>query len=202
MSPLNIRNQCLFLAIYSLCILLFACIMSSGGPGPADPVGTSESVRFVCTSCAQRNFPGFFSTLRACRIHQGMSKRCKGSSWQKITVMTRPGDVIAGGSGGMGPCPPPQHQPPGIRLTYTWYIPGIYHILGIFHVYTWYIPVIYIQKVYTWYIPGIYLAYDHLCRNPGIYIEKTFWVCSVPVTYPFRHVISQEYPWSITCLYG
>jgi hypothetical protein len=170
MSPLNIRNQCLFLAIYSLCILLFACIMSSGGPGPADPVGTSESVRFVCTSCAQRNFPGFFSTLRACRIHQGMSKRCKGSSWQKITVMTRPGDVIAGGSGGMGPCPPPQHQPPGIRLTYTWYI------------------------------PGIYLAYDHLCRNPGIYIEKTFWVCSVPVTYPFRHVISQEYPWSITCL--
>jgi len=87
-----------------------------------------------------------------------------------------------------------------IYLVYTRYIPSPGYILIIFHVYTWYIPVIYIQKVYTWYIPGIYLAYDHLCRNPGIYIEKTFWVCSVPVTYPFRHVISQEYPWSITCL--
>ena len=83
-----------------------------------------------------------------------------------------------------------------IYLVYTRYIPYPGYILIIFHVYTWYIPVIYIQKVYTWYIPGIYLAYDHLCRDPGIYIEKTFWVCSVPVTYPFRHVISQEYPWS------
>ena len=39
--------------------------------------------------------------------------------------MTRPGDVIAGGSGGMGPCPPPQHQPPGIidiYLTSTWFM--------------------------------------------------------------------------------
>ena len=125
MSALNIRNQCLFLAIYSLCILLFACIMSSGRPGQADPVGTSESVRFVCTSCERRNLPAFFSSLRACRIHQGMSKRCHGSAYEKVTVLTRPGDVIAGGSGGMGPCPPPQHQPPGIRQTYSRYIPGI-----------------------------------------------------------------------------
>ena len=46
------------------------------------------------------------------------------------------------------------------------------------------------------------MVYDHLCRNPGIYIEKTLWVCSVPVTYPSRHVISQEYPWGITWLEG
>jgi hypothetical protein len=159
MSPLNIRNQCLFLAIYSLCILLFACIMSSGRPGPADPVGTSKSVRFVCTSCAQRNIPAFFSSLRACRIHQGKSKRCNGSSWEKITVMTRPGDVIAGGSGGMGPCPPQQHQPPGIRLTYTRYIPGIYQIYSnipcLYLVYPCHIHSKGIYMVYTRYIPGI-----------------------------------------------
>jgi len=46
----------------------------------------------------------------------GKSKMCKGGESKRITVMTRPGDVIAGGSGGMGPCPPPQHQPPGIYL--------------------------------------------------------------------------------------
>ena len=129
MSALNIRNQCLFVAIYSLCILLFACIMSSGRPWPADPVGTSESVRFVCTSCERRNhLPAFFSSLRACLIHMGKSKRCCGSNWEKVTVVTRPGDVIAGGSGGMGPCPPSKHQPPGIRQTYSRYIPGIYQI--------------------------------------------------------------------------
>ncbi len=47
---------------------------------------------------------------------------CKRGESKRITVMTR-GDVIAGGSGGMGPCPPPQHQPPGI---YTCHILGIY----------------------------------------------------------------------------
>jgi len=54
------------------------------------------------------------------------SKKCKGGESRRITVMTRPGDVIAGGSGGMGPYPPPQHQPPGIYLAYTWNIPGIF----------------------------------------------------------------------------
>ena len=69
--------------------------------------------------------------------------------------MTRPGDsdVVAGGAGGMGPCPPPQHQPPG----------GVYtHII---HVYTMYIQSIYIvypkniqyiYQVYTMNIQGIY----------------------------------------------
>ncbi len=36
-----------------------------------------------------------------------------GNDGGQIIVMTRPGDVIAGGAGGMGPCNPPQHQPPG-----------------------------------------------------------------------------------------
>ena len=176
MSALNIRNQCLFLAIYSLCILLFACIMSSGRPGQADPVGTSESVRFVCTSCERRNLPAFFSSLRACRIHQGMSKRCHGSAYEKVTVLTRPDDVIAGGSGGMGPCPPPQHQPPGIRQSYSKYIPVIslsypchIHQKGIRQSYSKFIPVISLSypchthskgicMVYTRYIPCIYLV--------------------------------------------
>jgi hypothetical protein len=69
--------------------------------------------------------------------------------------MTRPGDsdVVAGGASGMGPCPPPQHQPPG----------GVYtHII---HVYTMYIQSIYnvypkniryIYQVYTMYILSIY----------------------------------------------
>jgi hypothetical protein len=87
--------------------------------------------------------------------------------------MTRQGDsdVIAGGAGGMGPCPPPQHQPLGgvythitlriyngytkdihsISQKYTIYI-YIYththqvytlHILRIYNLYTWYIQCIY-----------------------------------------------------------
>ena len=126
MSAFNIRIQCLFLANYSSCILLFAGIMSSAQTGPADPICTRKILFLKCYG----------------------------------------------------------------------------NILVIFQVYTCYIPVIYIQKVYAWYIPGIYMVYDHLCRNPGIYIEKTLWEISVPVTYPSRHVISQEYSWSITCLEG
>jgi hypothetical protein len=58
------------------------------------------------------------------------------------------------------------------------------------------------SKVYTWYIFGIYLVFDHVCHIPGVYIEKKLWVCSVPVTYPDRHVISQAYAWYIPCLSG
>ncbi len=69
--------------------------------------------------------------------------------------MTRPGDsdAAAGGAGGMGPCPPPQHQLPG----------GVYtHII---HVYTMYIPsiyiaypknILYIYQVYTMYLLSMY----------------------------------------------
>ena len=116
MSAFNIRIQCLFLANYSSCILLFAGIMSSAQTGPADPICTRKILFLKCYG----------------------------------------------------------------------------NILVIFQVYTCYIPVIYIQKVYAWYIPGMYMVYDHLCRNPGIYLEKTLWVCSVPVTYPYRHVICKD----------
>jgi hypothetical protein len=80
--------------------------------------------------------------------------------------MTRPGDsdVVAGGAGGMGPCPPPQHQPPG----------GVYtHII---HVYTMYIQSIFIVL----YIPSIYNVYTKhiLCINKvysSIYKGYTIW---------------------------
>jgi hypothetical protein len=89
--------------------------------------------------------------------HMSKSKMCKGGESKRITAMTRPGDVIAGGSGGMGPCPPPQHQPAGIYLSYAWHIPSIFqqkcHIPGICLVYT----------NGKKYISGsIYLVYDVL----------------------------------------
>ena len=54
---------------------------------------------------------------------QSRVSRCKGSAVKSVTIPIRPGDVIAGGAGGMGPCPAPQHQPPG-NGNYT-YIPDI-----------------------------------------------------------------------------
>jgi hypothetical protein len=35
-------------------------------------------------------------------MHRSKNPKCA-SEWSKIRVITRPGDVIAGGSGGMGP---------------------------------------------------------------------------------------------------
>ena len=85
----------------------------------------TQMEHFVCYSCEKRGFPSFFVSKRAVHTHMSKSKMCKGGESKRITVMTRPCDVIAGGSGGMRPCPPPQHQPPGIYLEYTWHIPGI-----------------------------------------------------------------------------
>ncbi len=85
------------------------------------------------------------------------------SLFQKIKVMTSLGDsdVIAGGAGGMGPCPPPQHQPPG----------GVYtHI--ILCIYKVYIKDMHcISKKYTIYIPSIYNVYTKhtLCIKLGLY---------------------------------
>ncbi len=96
--------------------------------------------RFVCLACQARHFPAVYSSGRALRVHIHKSKNPKCvQEWSKIKVMTRPGDVIACGAGGMGSCPPPQHQPPG-RL----YIPKIYII------YTE--NILYIHMVYTIYI--------------------------------------------------
>ncbi len=66
-----------------------------------------EEDRFVCLACQARNFPAVFSSRRALRVHMHKSKNPKcAKEWSKIKVMTRPGDVIAGGgcgAGGMGP---------------------------------------------------------------------------------------------------
>ncbi len=78
----------------------------------------------MCNSCEKRGFPSFFVSKRAVLTHMSKSKMCAGDESKRITVMTRPSDVIAGGSGGMGPCLPSQHPPPGIYLVYIWYIPG------------------------------------------------------------------------------
>ncbi len=69
---------------------------------------------FVCLPCQARHFPAIFSSRRALRIHFARSKyrQCT-QEWRKTKVIIRPGDVIAGGASGMGPCPPLQHQPPG-----------------------------------------------------------------------------------------
>jgi len=76
--------------------------------------------------------------------------------------MTRPGDsdVVAGGAGGMGPCPPPQHQPPGGE--YTCIILCIYNVYticihSIFKTYHINIPSIY--KIYTRHIHCIIVVY-------------------------------------------
>jgi hypothetical protein len=70
--------------------------------------------------------------------------------------MTRPddSDVVARGAGGMGPCPPPQHQPPGgvnthIIHVYTMYVQSIHivypkNILYIYQVYTTYMSIYYV----------------------------------------------------------
>ncbi len=115
----------------------------------ADPV---VEERFVYRACQERNVNSIFSTKWSLRVHQFRSKnpRCQTGGSNKIRVITRPGDIIAGGAGGMGHCPPQQHQPPGIDffLKNTFSKPGIQHLS-----YTWYIPGIY--QVYTMHIPGI-----------------------------------------------
>ena len=52
-----------------------------------------------------------------------------------MKIMTRPGDVIAGGAGGMGQCPLPQHQPPGKCNIPDIYMPYTIHITGVYHIY-------------------------------------------------------------------
>jgi hypothetical protein len=75
--------------------------------------------------------------------------------------MTRPGDldVIAAGAGGMGPCPPPQHQPPdGVCTHIIICIHNVYtkDVYCISQKYTIYI----LGQVYTWYILRIYNMYS------------------------------------------
>ncbi len=96
--------------------------------------------------------------------------------------MTVPGDsdVVAGGAGLMGPCPPPQHQPPG----------GVLHIL--YYVYTMYIQsicIVYrkIYYIYTKYIPSVFWAYT-------MYKQGIYNVYTKDIPYSIFH----EYSWYIT----
>ncbi len=108
-------------------VILVIGTPSETGPGMTEV----KEDRFVCFACPSqaRHFPAVYRSRRTLRVHIHKSKNPKGAQeWSKIKVMTRPGDVIAGGAGGMGPCHPPQHQPPG----------GVYTliILCIYNVYT------------------------------------------------------------------
>ncbi len=134
------------------------------GTRPIKAMDTSASSRFF------QSVPRLFgsgpraqlvlSLKRAVHGHMSKCKGCHGSEVKKISVMTRPGDVIAGCSGCMGPCPPPQHQPPVIMdipvyyLTYTWFISRYktyaQYILDIYQIYTFLI----------WYMSGICLVYE------------------------------------------
>ena len=80
--------------------------------------------------------------------------------------MTRPGDsdVIAGGAGGMGPCPHPQHHPPdGVHMhiilcIYHVYTKDIHCISQKYTIYIYQVQV-YIQriyKIYTWFMQCIF----------------------------------------------
>ena len=96
-----------------------------------------------------------------------------------MKVITRPGDsdVIAGGAGGMGPCPLQQYQPPdGVYTHIIIYIYNVYakDIHCISQKYTIYIYTKYIQctyKEYTIYILGICNVYtkdNHLVYTMNI----------------------------------
>ncbi len=154
MPELGIRNQCLFIAVYASIVLLCAATMTSQETGS---LAGTVTTRYICSTCEKKGLRSFFMSQRAVHIHISKCKGCSGSDVKKISVMTRPGDVIAGGSGGMGPCPPPQHQPPGIidiYLTYTW-------IISRYNTYDRYMPDL--CQIYTfclWYMSSIYQTYD------------------------------------------
>ena len=71
MPELRVRNQCLFVAIYAFCLLLFAGTMSSEQTGPSNSAGMTKSERFVCTSCERRKLPAFYLSSHACNTHIG-----------------------------------------------------------------------------------------------------------------------------------
>jgi hypothetical protein len=82
--------------------------------------------------------------------------------------MIRPGDLIAGGACGMGPCPPLQHQPPVGAFAHDIYCISMY-IPCIYMVYTWILLEYVDVPVYTMQIPCIYMVYT--LHIHGIYTE-------------------------------
>jgi hypothetical protein len=90
MSAFGIRNQCLFLVIYSAVILLIAFAMSGSE-------SNTTVTRYVCCSCEARKRPSFFNSRKGAHQHITKSSRCYGSKVKSVKNMIRPGDVIAGG---------------------------------------------------------------------------------------------------------
>ncbi len=78
--------------------------------------------------------------------------------------MIRPGDAIAGGACGMGPCPPLQHQPPGGAYAHDMHCISMYMYI----------------HVYTMYMSCIYMVYTMYIHIPWINLVYTKWVCSIP----------------------
>ena len=141
---------------------------------------------YVCCSCEARKRPSFFNSRKSAHQHITKSSRCQSSKVKSVKIMIRPGDVIAGGAGGMGQCPLPQHQPPSNRdiynicMYYQLNITRIYHtiaeyftylsdiffheknISGIFYEYSKHIPVIFPLDLYIRHMPNI-----RLLRNFG-----------------------------------
>ena len=127
MSTFGVRNQCIFIALYSAVILFCACAMSESG-------SLTTVTRYVCCSCESRQISSFYCSRANVHRHMAKSARCKASTVKKVNIIARAGDVIAGGAGGMGPCPLPQHQPPG--KCHSLYIYEIYLIImEIYHTY-------------------------------------------------------------------
>ena len=113
----GLRRDSLISAFLHVSLYCFLSVIVIDSMNAAAPVA---ELRFVCRACQERNMQAIFSSKRALHNHMTKSKnpRCRSAGSDKIRVITRPGDVVAGGTGGMGPCPehcpPPQHQPPGI----------------------------------------------------------------------------------------
>jgi hypothetical protein len=97
----GIHNQCIFVAIYSAVILLFANAMSHSGR-------ITSVTLYVCSACEARGRPAFFSSRANAHMQMAKSALCKGSAVRSVRIPIRAGDVIAGGAGGMGQCPAQQ----------------------------------------------------------------------------------------------
>ncbi len=68
-----------------------------------------EEDRFVCLACQAQHFQAIYCSRSAKCVQE----------WSKIKVITHLGNVIAGGAGGIGPCPPSQHQLPGVEYMHN-----------------------------------------------------------------------------------
>ena len=176
-STFGIRNQCILRLYYFVHVQCLRVEVPLPWPGMfVVPVNLDRDHHFSAVA----------------HMHMAKSTRCKGSSVKKVNIITRPGDVIAGGMGGMGPCPLPQHQPPGQCYITHIYIYDIYLIIpDIYHYYTMINKKKEIYHVYIIFIPRIWLIYDHLCHMSGIHPRYVFCKILTPVTLPLAMVYTK-----------